>query len=92
MKRTLLSFLIILCTALAVQAQPAPVYTLKSCLEQGLLNNYSLRITRNESMQSLNVKGLFPAGEGAGYAGGIVSAAIDGERCAEGVAGYLSLV
>ncbi len=48
MKRTLLSFLIILCTALAVQAQPAPVYTLKSCLEQGLLNNYSLRITRNE--------------------------------------------
>ena len=34
MKRTLLSFLIILCTALAVQAQPAPVYTLKSCLEQ----------------------------------------------------------
>ena len=49
MKRTLLSFLIILCTALAVQAQPAPVYTLKSCLEQGLLNNYSLRITRNDS-------------------------------------------
>ena len=49
MKRTLLSFLIILCTALAVQAQPAPVYTLKSCLKQGLLNNYSLRITRNEA-------------------------------------------
>lgn len=52
MKRTLLSFLIILCTALAVQAQPAPVYTLKSCLEQGLLNNYSLRITRNEQQVS----------------------------------------
>ena len=48
MKRTILSFLIILCATLAVQAQPAPIYTLKSCLEQGLLNNYSLRITRNE--------------------------------------------
>jgi uncharacterized FAD-dependent dehydrogenase len=33
-----------------------------------------LRITRNEQYQSLNVKGLFPAGEGAGYAGGILSA------------------
>lgn len=48
MRRTILSFLIILCTAHAAQAQPAPIYTLKSCLEQGLLNNYSLRITRNE--------------------------------------------
>lgn len=35
------------------------------------------------------LKGLFPCGEGAGYAGGIVSAAIDGERCAEGVAALL---
>jgi uncharacterized FAD-dependent dehydrogenase len=34
-------------------------------------------------MQSIAVRGLFPAGEGAGYAGGIVSAAIDGERAAE---------
>jgi uncharacterized FAD-dependent dehydrogenase len=33
--------------------------------------------------------GLFPCGEGAGYAGGIVSAAIDGERCAEAVAEHL---
>ncbi|WP_304296695.1 NAD(P)/FAD-dependent oxidoreductase [Porphyromonas gulae] len=35
------------------------------------------------------LRGLFPCGEGAGYAGGIVSAAMDGERCAEGVASYL---
>jgi uncharacterized protein len=45
-----------------------------------------LRITRNEQMQSLNVKGLFPAGEGAGYAGGILSAGVDGIRIAEAVA------
>ena len=45
-----------------------------------------VRIIRDrESMQHVTIKGLFPCGEGAGYAGGIVSAAIDGERCAEGV-------
>jgi hypothetical protein len=42
-----------------------------------------LRITRNVTMQSLNVKGLYPAGEGAGYAGGILSAGVDGIRVAE---------
>ncbi|MDR1936256.1 MAG: hypothetical protein LBS49_11880 [Candidatus Accumulibacter sp.] len=45
-----------------------------------------VRITRGEDLQSLNVKGLYPAGEGAGYAGGILSAAIDGIRIAEAVA------
>ncbi len=45
-----------------------------------------LRITRGKDMQSLNVKGLFPAGEGAGYAGGILSAGVDGIRMAEAVA------
>ncbi|OEO24175.1 hypothetical protein AX279_20360 [Pseudomonas sp. J237] len=44
-----------------------------------------LRITRNAELQSLNVKGLFPAGEGAGYAGGILSAGVDGIRVAEAV-------
>ena len=45
-----------------------------------------VRITRDQTtMQSIAVSGLFPAGEGAGYAGGIVSAAIDGERAAETV-------
>lgn len=45
-----------------------------------------LRITRGEDLQSLNVKGLFPAGEGAGYAGGILSAGVDGIRVAEALA------
>lgn len=45
-----------------------------------------LRITRGEDYQSLNMKGLFPAGEGAGYAGGILSAGVDGIRIAEAVA------
>jgi uncharacterized FAD-dependent dehydrogenase len=45
-----------------------------------------LRITRGADMQSLNVKGLYPAGEGAGYAGGILSAGVDGIRVAEALA------
>jgi uncharacterized FAD-dependent dehydrogenase len=45
-----------------------------------------LRITRNEEFQSINTHGLFPAGEGAGYAGGILSAAVDGIKVAEAVA------
>ncbi len=45
-----------------------------------------LRITRDASFQSLNLRGLFPAGEGAGYAGGILSAGVDGIRIAEAVA------
>jgi hypothetical protein len=45
-----------------------------------------LRITRGEDLQSMNVKGLYPAGEGAGYAGGILSAGVDGIRVAEAVA------
>ena len=42
-----------------------------------------VRIIRDESKQSIGLKGLYPAGEGAGYAGGIMSAAIDGILCAE---------
>ncbi len=43
-----------------------------------------IRIPRNpETLQHLQISGLFPAGEGSGYAGGIVSSAIDGQRCAE---------
>ncbi len=44
-----------------------------------------LRITRGRDLQSLNVKGLYPAGEGAGYAGGIMSAGVDGIEVAEAV-------
>jgi uncharacterized FAD-dependent dehydrogenase len=49
-----------------------------------------IRIKRNDDFQSLDTEGLYPAGEGAGYAGGILSAAVDGIRVAEAVA--LSLV
>jgi uncharacterized FAD-dependent dehydrogenase len=45
-----------------------------------------IRITRGPDFQSLNVRGLFPAGEGAGYAGGILSAAVDGIKVGEAVA------
>ena len=45
-----------------------------------------LRITRGADFQSLNVRGLYPAGEGAGYAGGILSAGVDGIKVAEAVA------
>jgi uncharacterized FAD-dependent dehydrogenase len=45
-----------------------------------------LRITRDaRSLQSLNVRGLYPCGEGAGYAGGILSAGVDGIKVAEAV-------
>ncbi len=50
-----------------------------------------VRIPREaETMQHVAVSGLFPCGEGAGYAGGIVSAGIDGERCAEAACAYLT--
>ena len=49
-----------------------------------------VRIVRcPDTLQHVNVRGLFPCGEGAGYAGGIVSAGVDGERCAEMCAQYL---
>ena len=49
-----------------------------------------VRILRDrETLQHIRLQGLFPCGEGAGYAGGIVSAGIDGERCAEMLAQYL---
>ncbi len=45
-----------------------------------------IRIKRDDSYQSLNTKGLYPAGEGAGYAGGILSAGVDGIKVAEAIA------
>jgi uncharacterized FAD-dependent dehydrogenase len=45
-----------------------------------------IRVTRGEDFCSVNTRGLYPAGEGAGYAGGILSAAVDGTRVAEAVA------
>ncbi len=72
-------------------------------VSQGFLTNEALmigvetrtsspvRILRDkETYQHVTVQGLFPCGEGAGYAGGIVSAAIDGEHCAESAAAFLN--
>lgn len=50
-----------------------------------------VRIVRDKDiLQHITLRGLFPCGEGAGYAGGIVSAGIDGERCAEAVAQFMN--
>ena len=52
-----------------------------------------LRIVRDgDTLQHVRIQGLFPCGEGAGYAGGIVSAGVDGERCAEMCAAYLKKI
>ena len=52
-----------------------------------------VRIIRdNEALHHVRLLGLYPCGEGAGYAGGIVSAAIDGERCAEAAASYIATI
>ncbi len=52
-----------------------------------------VRILRDrEKLQHVRIEGLFPCGEGAGYAGGIVSAGVDGERCAEAAKSYMDAV
>ncbi len=48
-----------------------------------------IRMIRNEKLNSINIEGVFPAGEGAGYAGGIMSAAVDGIKCAESLISLL---
>jgi len=74
------------------KAIPAMVRELNGVrLEEALLyapetrSSSPLRIVRDDAGESVNTKGLFPAGEGAGYAGGIVSSAVDGMRAAEAV-------
>lgn len=51
-----------------------------------------VRVTRGDNLQSVSLRGLFPAGEGCGYAGGIVSSAIDGLRVAEAICAQLEAV
>ncbi len=73
--------------ALPVFARQIPGYAMDDAVMTAVESRTSapIRIKRNESFQSLNTPGLFPAGEGAGYAGGILSAGIDGIRIAEAV-------
>ena len=46
-----------------------------------------VKIPRKDNLEHIEIQGLYPCGEGAGYAGGIVSAAMDGERCVEAISG-----
>jgi uncharacterized FAD-dependent dehydrogenase len=74
--------------ALPVFGRQIPGYDHPDVVMTGVETRTSspVRFTRGSDMQSLNTAGLFPAGEGAGYAGGILSAAVDGIKVAEAVA------
>ncbi len=74
--------------AIPAFARRIPGFDLADAVMTGVETRTSspVRIARGEDFQSLNTVGLYPAGEGAGYAGGILSAAVDGTRVAEAVA------
>ena len=74
--------------ALPVFGRQIPRYDDPDAVMTGVETRTSspIRITRGKDFESLNVRGLYPAGEGAGYAGGILSAAVDGIKVAEAVA------
>jgi len=78
--------------AIPVFGRKIPRYDDPDALLTGVETRTSspIRITRRTDFQSLNVRGLYPAGEGAGYAGGILSAAVDGIRVAEALARALA--
>ncbi len=73
--------------ALPVFARQIPGFAMDEAVLTGVETRTSapVRITRGRGFESLNTHGLFPAGEGAGYAGGILSAGVDGIRVAEAV-------
>ena len=77
--------------ALPVFGRQIPGYDHPDVVMTGVETRTSspVRFTRGEDLQSLNTAGLFPAGEGAGYAGGILSAAVDGIKVAEALAASL---
>ena len=66
-----------------------PGFAYKDALLTGAETRSSspVRIVRGESFEAIGIKGLYPCGEGAGYAGGIISAAVDGVLCAEKILG-----
>ncbi|QNA83391.1 NAD(P)/FAD-dependent oxidoreductase [Sphingomonas sp. So64.6b] len=78
--------------ALPVFGRQIPGYDHPDVILTGVETRTSspVRFTRGDDLQSLNTAGLFPAGEGAGYAGGILSAAVDGIKIAEAVAASLT--
>lgn len=76
-----------LAAGLKVFGQKAPGFITSKALLLGVETRTSspLRISRNEHLMHPEIMGLYPCGEGAGYAGGIISAAMDGEKCAEAI-------
>ncbi len=78
--------------ALVAFGQQIPGYDHPDAVMTGVETRTSspVRITRGDDFQSVNTAGLYPAGEGAGYAGGILSAAVDGIKIAEAVAAQLT--
>jgi uncharacterized FAD-dependent dehydrogenase len=78
--------------ALGAFARDIPGFAMHDAVLTGVETRTSspIRITRGADGHSLNTRGLFPAGEGAGYAGGIMSAGVDGIRVAEAVASSLT--
>ena len=74
--------------ALPAFEQTIPGFALDDAVLTGVETRTSspLRIRRGDDYQSINTRGLYPAGEGAGYAGGILSAGVDGIKVAEAVA------
>jgi uncharacterized FAD-dependent dehydrogenase len=78
--------------ALPVFGRKIKGYDMKDAVLTGVETRTSspLKMTRGEHFQSLNTRGLYPAGEGASYAGGILSAGVDGIKIAEAIASKLS--
>jgi uncharacterized FAD-dependent dehydrogenase len=74
--------------ALPVFGRKIKGYDMKDALLTGVETRTSspLKMTRGDNFQSLNTQGLYPAGEGASYAGGILSAGVDGIKVAEALA------
>ena len=77
--------------ALPAFARQIPGFAMTDAVLTGVETRTSspLRISRGKDHQSLNVQGLYPAGEGAGYAGGIMLAGVDGIEVAEALARHL---
>ena len=78
--------------ALPVFGRKIKGYDMKDAVLTGVETRTSspLKMTRGENFQSLNTRGLYPAGEGASYAGGILSAGVDGIKIAEALAQKLT--
>ncbi len=80
--------------AVPVFAKELPGFDMPDAVLSGIESRTSspVRMIRNDELQAVEHPGIFPCGEGAGYAGGIMSAAVDGIHVAEKTAGYLKMI